>query len=240
MVAGAVFGRRLAVKRQESAFLQLEPDYWRQHWTYAKWVLATAMVFQFTTQGYYWIVAGLLSVKEVAELRAMYMIVTPVEQVFVALSYLLLPALSLHYAASNERQFLSLWKRYGGASVVMTGLFALFVRLLGKPIMHILYAGKYDGLSPYLYALAFLPLVMGIGNTMNNALSAMEKPKFVLWAFLSSGAATFLVGIPLVMHFGLWGAAYGMLLSGGLYTGALAAGFASNLRRSWRRTLIPS
>jgi len=39
-------------------FLQLEPDYWREHWKYAKWVLATAAVFQLTTQGYYWLLAS--------------------------------------------------------------------------------------------------------------------------------------------------------------------------------------
>jgi O-antigen/teichoic acid export membrane protein len=225
IAAGAAVGRNLAFGKPQEQFLEMEPQYWREHWRYSKWLLATAFIFQFTYQGYYWLVAGFLSVKEVADLKAIYMLVTPVEQVFVALSYLILPVLASHYAGKRRGSFLSLWKRYGCASVAVTGLFALAVRFLGKQVMHVLYAGKYDGLAPFLFVLALLPLVMGIGNTINNALSAMEKPSFVFWAFLSSGAATFLVGIPLVAHFGLWGAVYGMLFSGGTYTAALAIGF---------------
>ncbi len=82
-------------------FLEIEPGYWGEHWNYAQWALATASVFQFTTQGYYWLVAFFLSVKEVAELRATYLIVAPVEQAFVAISLIVLPGLCLHYVASR-------------------------------------------------------------------------------------------------------------------------------------------
>jgi O-antigen/teichoic acid export membrane protein len=52
-----------------------------------------------------------------------------------------------------------------------------------------------------------------------------EKPKFVFWAYVGSGAATICLGIPLVTHFGLWGAVYGMLLSSAAYTIVLAVTF---------------
>jgi O-antigen/teichoic acid export membrane protein len=182
-------------------------------------------VFQLTTQGYYWLVAGFLSAKEVAELRAMYLLVSPIEQALIAVSYVLVPALAAHYAANRMGSFLSLWKRFTLAAVGVTGLFAIAVRLVGKPVVHILYAGKYDGLAAYLFVLALLPMVLWIGNAMNHALNAVEKPRFVFWAYLTSAAATFLVGIPLVMHFGLWGAVYGMLSSGVTFTIAVAIGF---------------
>jgi O-antigen/teichoic acid export membrane protein len=79
---------------------------------------------------------------------------------------------------------------------------------------------------------------MGIGNTMNNALIASEKPKLVFFAYVCSAAVTFLGGIPLVIHFGLWGAVYGMLLSGTLYTGALALAFVLRFER--RSEVLPS
>jgi len=107
----------------------------------------------------------------------------------------------------------------------VAALFAVAVRIVGRPVMHWLYAGKFDDLTPLLYMLALLPLLMGIGNTMNDALKAAEKPRFVFYAYLSSGAATLLGGIPLVMHFGLRGAVYGLLLSATVYTLSLAVGF---------------
>ena len=123
--------------RSGPTFLDLEPGYWREHWKYSKWVLATALVFQLTTQGYYWIVAGFVSVKDVAGLRAMQMLVAPMDQVFIALSFLVLPALAVRYASNSMGNFLSFSMRYALAVVSATALFALAVRLVGKPVMHL-------------------------------------------------------------------------------------------------------
>lgn len=225
IVAGAIFGRKLHFGKPDRHFQELVPSYWREHWNYTKWILATAFVFQFTTQGYYWLVGGVLAAKEVGELRAIYNLVAPIDQVFIAMSYLVVPALAAHYAAKRTSKFVSLWKRFTLATMGLTGLFAVAVRFLGKPVLHLLYAGKYDGLAPYLSLLAFLPFVTWIGTVMGQAFLAAEKPKFIFWAYVGGGAATLLGGIPLVLHYGLWGAVYGMLLSGATYTTVLAVAF---------------
>jgi len=225
IAAGVGLGKKLALGHSAQSFLDSEPGYWSEHWKYSKWVFSTAFVFQLTTQGYYWIVAGFLSVKNVAGLRAMQMLVAPIDQVFIALGFLVIPALAARYASSEMGDFLSFTKRYELVVVSVTALFALAVRLMGRPVMHWLYAGKFDDLAPLLYILAFLPLTMGIGNVMGGALSAAEKPKLIFYAYLCSGAATLLGGIPLVIRFGLVGAVYGLLLSAGVYTAALALGF---------------
>jgi O-antigen/teichoic acid export membrane protein len=170
----------------------------------------------------------------------MYLLVAPVDQAFVALSYLVVPALAAHYSAKRTGDFLYLWKRFAFATLGVSALFAIAVRLVGKPVMHVLYAGKYDGLAPILYVLALLPLFMWVGSTMAQALNAVEQPRFVFWAYLCSGAATFLGGIPLVVHYGLRGAVYGMLLSGGVYTAALAVGFVLNVYNKTRRQARPA
>jgi O-antigen/teichoic acid export membrane protein len=240
IAGGASFGRKLAIGNPKRRFLELEPDYWREHWKYARWVLATAFVFQFLNQGYYWIVAGFLSVKEVAELRAMYLVIAPVDQFLIPLSFLVLPILAAHYAGKRIGGFLSLWKRYGLGVVCVTAIFALVVRVFGKQVIHAIYAGKFDGEANLLFTLAFLPLLTGIGNTMNDALKAVEKPKFVFYAYLSSGAATFLGGVPLVIHFGLRGAVYGMLISGATYTAALTVGFVLYVYRRAHQLTAPA
>jgi O-antigen/teichoic acid export membrane protein len=225
IAAGLGLGRRLALGSSGPSFLDLEPGYWREHWKYSKWVFVTAFVFQLTSQGYYWIVAGFVSVKDVAGLRVMQLLVAPMDQVFIALSFLVLPALAARYASNRIGSFLSFSKHYALAVVSATALFALAVRIVGKPVMHWLYAGKFDDLAPLLYLLAFLPLTMGIGTVMSIGLSAAEKPKLVFYAYLCSGTATLAAGIPLVLHFGLMGAVYGLLLSAGVYTVAMALGF---------------
>ena len=235
LTAAAFSVRRLPLGDLRSRFLEREPQYWKEHWKYARWVLATAFVFQLTSQGYYWLVAALLSVKEVAELKAVYVLVAPIDQIFIALSFLFLPALSLHHATGDTKRFLSLHKQYALGILATSAIFALAVRIVGTPLMHFLYAGKFDDLSPLLYILAFLPMIMGFGDTMNNALKAGERPRFVFYAYVCSGAVTFLAGIPLVAHLGVRGAVYGLLLSGGSYMIALAVGFSSMLARMGRQ-----
>jgi O-antigen/teichoic acid export membrane protein len=240
IAAGLGLGRKLALGHPAPSFLDSEPGYWSKHWKYSKWVLATAFVFQFATQGYYWIVAGFLSIKDVAGLRAIYMIVAPIDQVFIALGFLVIPALATRYTSKKRENFLSFSKRYGLAVVSLTTLFALAVRVLGRPAIHILYAGKFDDLTPALFTLSLYPLLMGIGSALSNALNAMEKPRLVFCGYVLSSAATFLGGIPLVAHFGLRGAVYGMLLSASVYTLSLAAFFLLNVYKKERWQAQPA
>ena len=177
IAAGACYARKLHWGNTQQTFHEVEPSYLREHWQYMKWVLATAFVFQLTTQGYYWLVAGILSVGDVAGLKAIYILVAPIDQLFAALSYVVLPMMSTHFAANRPGSLISLLKRYSFVSVGATALFALFVRVVGKPIMHVLYAGKFDDLASLLFTLALLPVVMGIGHAMNDALKALERTK---------------------------------------------------------------
>jgi O-antigen/teichoic acid export membrane protein len=182
-------------------------------------------VFQLTSQGYYWLSAGILSVKETGDLRAMYNLVAPVDQVLIAMSFLVLPMLSRRAALRGKAGLLPLWKKYCVGALLITGVFAACVNLFGKPVMHFLYAGKFDDVAPLLGSLALLPVVMAIGNTMNAALKALEKPRLVFYAYMVSGSTTVLLGVPLAIHFGLRGIVYGMLLSAVAYTVALGAFF---------------
>lgn len=225
VVAGVCYARKLHFGHTQATLLELEPGYWGVHWKYARWVLITAFVFQLMTQGYYWLVACFLSMKEVGELRAMYNLIAPVEQVFIALAYLVLPAMAAHYAMKRIDNLLFLWKRYALAILGVTALFAGLLRIFGQQVMHVLYGGRFDGLGSLLFLLALLPILTATGNTMAQALNAAEKPKLVFYGFLCSGITTFVLGIPLVIHFGLRGAVYGMLLSGAAFSVVIGIGF---------------
>ena len=206
-------------------FLLVEPDYWAEHWKYARWVLVTALVFQFTAQAYFWVVAGLLSVRDVAELRALYNLALPVDQIFAAVSVLVLPQMALLFATRELGKLRHLWWKFSLLFFGISAAFALLVSFESLPLLHFVYGGKFDNAAPLLRWYALLPVVMGIGNAANAALKAVEKPQAVFYAYLTSGAATFVFGIALVMHLGLRGAVYGMLLSGASYTAVLSSCF---------------
>src|SRR5579872_1404422 len=225
VVGGISVHKELPRRANMEAFSEAQPNHQSDHWKYARWVLATAFVFQLTNQGYYWVVAAFLSLKQVAELRAIYILVSPVDQVLTAITFLVLPMLAQRYAAQQIAEFFTLWKKYLTGFVVISAAFVVLVILLGSPFMHYVYRGKFDDVSPLLGSLALLPFLMAIGNSMNAAMKAVERPNMVLYAYLASGAATFAVGMPLVIRFGLRGAVFGMLVSAAVYTISLGIGF---------------
>lgn len=230
-VASVFVAREIPGISARENFLQIEPRYWSEHWKYSRWVLVTALVFQFLTQGYYWLAAGILSVKQAGELRALNNLILPLDQVFTALTLLILPALSLRFASQRLAGLLPLWRRYCFGWLLVAGSFAVSLLLIGKPAMHALYAGRFDNVAILLPALALLPVVMGIGNTINAALKAMERPQAVFYAYVASGAATFLIGLPLILRFAVRGAVYGMLSSSAVYTGMLGIALLSCVRQ---------
>jgi O-antigen/teichoic acid export membrane protein len=225
VVASLMFFTELPRNASGPVFSDTEPKYWSEHWKYSRWVFVTALVFQFTTQGYYWLAAGFLSVRDVGNLRAMYYVVTPVDQLFVAMSFLVLPMMAYRYSALRMTGLVPLLKRYVFLSLSVTGAFALLIRILGTPLLHLLYQGKFDDIAGLLGTFALVPVVMGVGNAVNAATKAMERPSSVFWAYVSSGAATIIAGVPLVIHFGLRGAVSGMLLSAAVYSATLSVSF---------------
>jgi O-antigen/teichoic acid export membrane protein len=195
--------------------------YGAHHWQYARWMLATAFVFQLMTQGYYWIVAGFLSVRDVAALRAVHLLVVPIDQVFTALNMLILPVMAARYATGQHQALSSLWFRFTMLFLGITVPFAVMVRLFSRTLLHGIYGGKFDDLAATLGLLALAPVIMGIGNSTSAALKSIECPNAVFLAFAGSGIVTLAAGIPLVMHFYLRGAVYGMLASAAAYTTSL-------------------
>ena len=217
-----------------SDFLLATPGYWGEHWKYSRWVLVTALVFQFTGQAYFWVVAAFLSLKDVAELRAMYNLVQPVEQGFVAITLLVLPQMALHFAAGELGKLRQMWHQCSLAFLGMSSAFALIVGAGSLRLLHLAYGGKFDDAAALLRWYVLLPVLMGLGHAANAALKASERPQTVFYAYLASGATTFLLGVPLVVRWGLRGAVFGMLLSAASY--AAAAGLC--FHRSARAAIV--
>jgi O-antigen/teichoic acid export membrane protein len=148
-----------------------------------------------------------------------------VDQIFAAMILLILPMMSRRFASRRIAGLVALWRTYCLFTFLVTSAYAVFMNLCGKQLLHLLYGGKFDDLTSFLGILVLLPVVMGVGNTVNAALKASEKPQAVFAAYITSGAATFVLGLPLILHFGIRGALYGMLASGAIYTTTLCIVF---------------
>lgn len=225
IVVSPMFFRKYPVRPGASRFLSDHPDYWRCHWRYSRWVLATALFFLLLNQGYYWIVVGLLTVEDVAKLRAVQNVVLPVNLIFTSISLLILPRMALIFQQHAMDGLIPFTRQMARAMLGTAVGFAVLIWIIGTPVLHLMYAGKYTDSVHLLYILGLTPIALGLGHVFNDALKAMERPRWVFYAYVAGGGVTLFAGVPLVLNFGLVGAVWGIVASSLAYGLMLIGGF---------------
>jgi len=229
VAVGCSISLSLILKRMEvgnhRAFEASYGGFWRMHWKYSRWVLATAFVFQLLNQGYYWLLSGILSVREVAEFRAVQNIVIPIDQVFIAFSMLILPTMAKYHAENMRANLLSTMRRLLLIISLLAISYAIVLNFAGRGLLELLYHERYNNSVVLLLPLSLIPIISGMSNSFNIALKAIQKPNVVFYAYSIAGVVTLTVGILLIMNYGVMGAAYGMIVSTLAFGITLITGF---------------
>ena len=162
---------------------------------------------------YYPLLGKFRGLAETASLKALLNFSSPIGQLFVAFSLLLLPYAARRFhdegPASVERLVWRFTSLYSGGAIAYWLVFLIF----WEPIVRFLYAGKYMEAAS-LVPLVALGSVARIAATVQaTALRAIQLPALIFVAFCASSAVGFLVGIPSVWAFGLRGAVFATFLS---------------------------
>jgi O-antigen/teichoic acid export membrane protein len=190
-------------------------DACRENWKYGKWVLAAGLLGWSSTAVYAPLVAIRSGLEGAASLRAIQNLTLPMTQALTALAILLLPTIS-QKATAGGRAYL---RRTGmELSLVLGGLAVLYVAVVwffSPSILGFLYGGgKYESTAWLLPVYGSMLCVKSIADCgLGVALRAAGRSDLVFHATAGSASATVLIGLPLVMLYGLEGAATGLLLS---------------------------
>jgi O-antigen/teichoic acid export membrane protein len=83
-----------------------------------------------------------------------------------------------------------------------------------EPLVAIVFGGKYLEYSSALIIIAAVPVVTSAARIFVSALRAIGRPDAEFRATLASAAVSVTAGVALVVLFGLWGAAMGLVLTG--------------------------
>lgn len=219
-----IFRNEKSIFKSKNFIIQY-PEYTKEHWNYSKWVLMTAFVFQATSQGYYWILTGILSSSEVGDYRSVQNIIAPIDQILISMSMVLLPILSFHH--HDPYKFKSIMKM----RLIITGTilisYGFVITIFGKYFLNFVYNGKYDQNYNIMLIICAAVGINAIGNIYNDGLKAKENPKLVFWGYIFGTITTVIVGIPLVKYYGVVGAAYGACCSAAAYSISLIYSFYS-------------
>lgn len=186
----------------------------REHWRYGKWVMAAGLLGWLSSAAYTPIVAAWSGLEVAASLRAVQNLMLPMSQILTALAILLLPAVSQRALSGGgtylRRTALKISLVLGGLSLS----YVVGVLTFAPWILGFFYGGdKYLSnawLLPFYGTMLCLRSIADCG--LGVALRAAGRSDLIFYA--SAGAAcTLLIGTPLVMLYGLEGAAFGLLLS---------------------------
>ena len=215
--AGMLAGSALLVQFKPQ--LKLRPgcprlrDVVRQHWVYGRWALAGSVLITLSGSIYYPLLGEFRGLAETGALKALLNFSSPIGQLFVAFTLLLLPYAARKYhdqgAASLERLVWKFTWLYCGVAAA----YWLFFLIFWQSIVRVLYAGKYMEVASLVPLVALSSIARTAASVQATALRAIQLPSLVFVAFCISSAIGIVVGIPAVWAFGLRGAVFSTVLS---------------------------
>ena len=212
--AGCMFGIRKNGQTQIGLPKGMNSRILSDHWSYGRWAAFTAVATWIPANIYYALLPARFGLEGTAILRAMMNLMYPLLHSFSALLTLLIPIL----VRQRERSGLQVSKRttlHLIAMYIPVGLlFLFFVVALRVPLLRLLYAGRYSSVSTWtVICVAALPITNGVIGLLASALRSFERPRLAFFGYLPSTIAAMVVGIPLALHYGVSGAASGLVLS---------------------------
>jgi O-antigen/teichoic acid export membrane protein len=178
------------------------------HWRYAKWALATAIVGFVPGNIYFLMLPSVGGLEQSGALRALMNLVMPLLQANAAICTLLLPSfVNARLSGSAAPLRSALLVLVGGPMV-----YWLVLGILHRPAMQIVYGGRFLELSSLLWTVGLLPVITGVVGVLGAAVRALERPDAVFRATVVSALASLSIGLLLMFKLGLAGVVLALLL----------------------------
>jgi O-antigen/teichoic acid export membrane protein len=175
-------------------------DLRRQHFRYGKWALGAGVMRWVPFNVPLIALASSGSASHSAGLRALMTLLLPAVQFFQAVNTMLIPFCS----ERNASRLRPLVATAGVSEMLIAAAYSAAIWIVSRPVLHVLYAGKYDGDAPYLGPLSLLLVGEAVGGVAASALQALELPQKVFAAGLG-GALLTVLGIISLHPFALPG-----------------------------------
>lgn len=189
---------------------ELNREALRDHWGYGRWSVATMPLLWISGDLFYVFLAVWWGLESSAGLKAVANLILPIQHMSSALSVLLVPMLVRTRGALEFGRLahLSVMLLSGGA-LAYWGLLIL----LHRPVMAVLYGGRYAGHVDVLWILGFVVLGSGVVAGLGGALRALERPDEVFRAYGLASVVVLTLGLWSTVTWGTVGAAVGLALS---------------------------
>lgn len=178
---------------------------WREHWDFGRWGLAKAGVEWSGDNSIYALTAVLLKVSDVGALRALGNLALPLSHISAAVGRLLQPYIARAAGRDGAAAVNSAVNRTLLLYAAGAGAYSLVIAILHKPLVSLLYAGKFDSsaaLAPWItLGMAFCV----VSYSFAAGLRAMKAPSGVFASAAAMAITAVATGIPLALLYGFAG-----------------------------------
>jgi O-antigen/teichoic acid export membrane protein len=236
-VAGCSLAPTLFVLASQRRRMRLDPSslagQFLDHWRVGRWLFAQAALVVVSGPVYSWVLASSRGMAALGLLGACLLPGSVMSPVVQAIHALLLPKTS-HAAQRGMRHVQQIVLR---SSVTIALTFIAFPILLGwfaGPIMKLLFAGAYNPSGWLVGLLALRTYLIVTAVPLTVGLIVCRQAYAVFKSEMISLILTMLIGLPLTCLLGVWGVAWGFLLTRLFSRVYIALAFRRYLRSSLR------
>ena len=190
-----------------------------EHWAYGRWAIADKVLAWVSTQLVLVLLPVFSSFAAAGALRALTTLLTPAYMTMMAITGLLLPRFARRQVSPDRHQVWGQMRRILAVAVSAMVVYGIAIVLLGRELMSLLYAGKYDeyGSLPLLVLLSLGPVLGAATSVVEVVLRAQQRVRLMFVSKILPAILATVVGIPLMIGYGVTGA-LGVSVFGGALT----------------------
>jgi O-antigen/teichoic acid export membrane protein len=188
----------------------IDASAFRANWRFGKWLAFAMAGSAFFTYVYLFLVALVLGASAAGVIRAAQVVLGPLNVIVLSL-LAMLPTHFAHIARADGVDALRARVRTIAAATAPAIVpYCAFVALEARPIFERLYGAAYGEHAGALTVYAVFYVVQWLSMILFAALSALELSRPIAYANLLAAAASSVVGVPLMLLFGVSGAVAAM------------------------------
>lgn len=185
----------------------------KEHWTFSKWLTATALLQWFSGNLFIIAAGAILGPVAVGATRMAQNIVGVTHVLFLAMENIIpLRAAKAQSEGGNEMLFKYLWKFTLQMGMVTLTILA-FISIFSYQIIEVCYGKSYLQYNGILIGFCLLYVIVFLGYPLRYAIRTMENTKLIFMSFIVSSVFSILCAYPVIKTFGLYGVVAGLMMT---------------------------
>lgn len=202
----------------------------RRHWRFSRWLGASAILQVISSQVMLIVSGAVLGTAAVGALRASQNLMGAAQILFFGLQNIIPVRAGNHYRKDGIDGLVSYIKRAAGGMELATGAIALTFAVAPEFWLSLLFGDQFAGNGRLVRWYAVSYMVVALSFPLSGGLWALEstRPIFICYAITTAVALT--TAYPLLINFGVDGAAGGVLLNQTVMVVVLLIGFSRRIR----------